>query len=193
MTLVERIRARLLAKLPEGGVFRRDRASFFFRLFTAIARELARVDERATELLTQAPPWLSVELLPEWERVLGLPSTGSIGARQLAVGAKLGDQGGCSIPYMRSLAVLLGYDIEITEYLPWQCGISSCVDPLVGDAWMATWTVTYASGLLDSLLQSTLIAARPNHTVVHFVVDGDLLVMDGELVTFDGETVIVSP
>ena len=188
MTLVQRYLARLLAKLPDGTAFRRDILGYIARLFAAFAQEFARIDARATSVLAEAPPWLSVELLPDWERVLGLPATGSVSDRQLAVGAKILDQGGCSIDYMKSLATLLGYDIEITEYLPWRCGISSVADPLVSDAWMATWTVTYMSALNDALLEATLIAARPDHTVVAFerhfypTIDGNYLSIDGNRV-----------
>jgi hypothetical protein len=201
MTLTERFRERLLARLPEGAAFRRDAAgedpearpgSFFSRLFGVFAKEYALVDTRRETLLAEAAPWESVNLLPDWERVFALPSTGTTLARQAAVAARLLDQGGCSIPYFEALALSLGYPITITEYLPWRVGISSCIDPLIGQAWQATWTVTYPSGPYDSLLESTLIAARPAHTVLDFQVEGELLVIDGEVVFIDGEPVVIA-
>lgn len=190
MTLAERYRNRLLAKLPEGAVFRRDFESSTFKLLAALAKELGVIDARVEELLADSAPWESVELLPAWEHALGLPSTGTLEERQAAVAAKLADQGGCSIPYFVALGSALGYDIWITEYSVWRCGVSSCIDPITSTAWANTWTVHYLEGANDALLEQTMIRARPSHTYVHFT-KHYFLTMDGEQLTIDGEPLFV--
>jgi uncharacterized protein YmfQ (DUF2313 family) len=190
MNHIDRFRRRFLSKLPEGSAFRRDAESVFYKLFGALSQECVRIDDELAAVLAQAPPWESLDMLPDWERVLAIPASGSIPDRQAAVGAKIADQGGCSRDYFVALAATLGYDITITEYLPWRVGIATCVDPLIGIRWQSTWTVTYASGPRDALLKATLIAARPAHTCIHFVVDGDALVVDGDVVTSGGDVVI---
>jgi uncharacterized protein YmfQ (DUF2313 family) len=190
MTLVERIRARLVAKLPEGAAFRRDADSVLRGALAAMAEEFARIDTRSDEALAEAAPWESVELLPDWERLFGLPGTGSLSERQAAVTARLSDQGGCSRPFFIALAATLGYEITIEEYLPWRCGISSCIDPMVGPAWMSTWTVHYFSGANDAGLESLLVRARPAHTLVRFE-QHSYLMIDGEYLTIDGERVYI--
>jgi uncharacterized protein YmfQ (DUF2313 family) len=179
MDLASRYLGRLLSKLPAGDAFRRDVDATLTKAFSATAKEFARVHETLDSLWAEATPWTSELLLPAWERVLALPSTGTLAERRAAVAAKLLDQGGVSIPYYTSLAAALGYDIWIDEYMPAEIGVAVCGDALYGEAWMATWTVHYVSGAQDELIEATLTRARLAHTRVlfeshdYFAIDDD--------------------
>jgi uncharacterized protein YmfQ (DUF2313 family) len=92
------------------------------------------VDSRAADLLEiESDPRLTVELLPDWERAWGLPdpcvtAPQGIVARRQALLMKMTMLGGQSRQFYIDVATRLGYTITITEYLPYQCGISRVGD-----------------------------------------------------------------
>lgn len=124
--------AQLQALLPSGVAWPREPEAVLTRLLAAWAEELARVDRRAGDLLREADPRATLELLPDWERVAGLPdacapsAASTIQERRAALVARLTSTGGQSVAYFRDLAAALGYDaIEITEYRPFTVGRST--------------------------------------------------------------------
>jgi len=147
-----------LASLPLGEVWPRARSSTLYKvvrgLMGAVERWAARV---ASFLLIEAFPPASFNLLPDWERVLGLPepcfpAAQSIEERRLQVLEKLRRRPGAqSRAYFIDLARRLGYyedgpspyqlpielpgelgrlnQATITEYRPFMFGVSRCGDP----------------------------------------------------------------
>ncbi len=135
----------LLQLLPPGRAWSRDRGSVLAQLIGGMAEEFARVDARAGVLVDEADPRTALELLPEWERVAGLPDTctgrpDNVGERQIALAVKLAAQGGQSIRYFTSLAEQLGYFVEITETSPAAIGMR-CDGRLNGEPWAFAWRV----------------------------------------------------
>ena len=65
----------LRSLLPRGKAWNFDLESNFLKLVFSFAVEMARVSNRALELITQVDPRTTTELLSDWERVLGLPDT----------------------------------------------------------------------------------------------------------------------
>lgn len=63
----------LLALLPPGAALVREPGSPLVRVLGVTAAELARVDARAEQLLLEADPQETAEMLSDWERALGLP------------------------------------------------------------------------------------------------------------------------
>lgn len=63
--------------------------SLLFTLFAANADELGRLEARTTDLLNEADPTTAVELLPDYEAELELPSTGTNAERQARIVARL--------------------------------------------------------------------------------------------------------
>lgn len=123
-----------LALLPRGRAWPRDAGTTIRRFWHAVAEGLARVHARS-EVLTriEADPHLTFEVLPDWERVAGLPDEctavgTTLAERRLALVAKLGSRGGQSIAYFQGLATSLGYDVTITEIRPFVAGFSMCGD-----------------------------------------------------------------
>lgn len=104
----------LFSLLPKGLAWARRQDSHMGRLLQAVADVFVRVDERMRSVLREIDPRQAVELLPDYERVLGLPDPciseeQSIAQRQAAAYAKLTAQGGASKPYFIKLAADMGY------------------------------------------------------------------------------------
>lgn len=102
-----------------------------------------RVDARAADLLNEADPRTTLELLEDWERVAGLPDTcisspDNIPERQVALTSRLNDRGGQSRAYFIELAASLGYVVTIDEFTPFRCG-DTCGKPCYGEDWVYTW------------------------------------------------------
>lgn len=89
MDLADAYRRALQALLPPGSIWRRDLNGILAELLLAAGDEMARVDARGVDLLNEADPRTTKELLPDFERVLGLPSTGTLDARRAIVTALL--------------------------------------------------------------------------------------------------------
>jgi uncharacterized protein YmfQ (DUF2313 family) len=138
--------------LPTGPVWPRDLETTLVQFFGAPAEEMVRVLGRDCDLLDEAYPCGGdSELLPEWERLLGLPDECTqdiadewpIAMRQAVVCAKLAAQGGQTIAYYIELAAIYGFTITITEHTAWIMGCTSFCDARVGTSphW---WTVSCA-------------------------------------------------
>ena len=181
----------LQSLLPRGLAWPRTADSYLGRLLSSFAEEFTRVDQRVDDLLGEADPRTTLELLPDWERLAGLPDPcvtveQTVEQRQSALVTKLTMQGGQSRQYYIDMADSLGYEgTEIEEYFPFTCE-SYCDEFLNSLADRHTWTIYLDSdgGLevmtcespCDSFLQSfgdEVIECRinqykPAHTAVLF-------------------------
>lgn len=148
----------LLALLPLGEVWPRSAGSPLVQVMTGLASVVARWADRVGYfLLVEAFPPTSNYLLPDWERVLGLPepcfpAAQTFEERQLQVRDKLARRpGGASRVYFTGIATRLGYhmpgpggsdlsvtldaqlgrldQIRIVEHRPFMAGLSRCGDP----------------------------------------------------------------
>ncbi|WP_350649533.1 putative phage tail protein [Pseudomonas sp. HY13-MNA-CIBAN-0226] len=140
-------REQLKQLLPPGQAFPRDPGTTLHDLLDGMSIELARIDARGRALPLEANPGSSNELLPDWERVAGLPDRCSgvleetIQGRRNALLTKLSSTGGQSIPYFISVAAALGYQVTITEFLPFRVGRSVVGDALTNGDWAFAWQV----------------------------------------------------
>ncbi len=133
--------------LPRGRVWHRGWGTVQAEDLLTLMPTWARLDARAGNLLTDAFPCTTDELLPEWEATLGLPDpcTGplpTIQQRVLAVCAKFSNTGGQSMQYFIDLAETLGFKITITTYSVFRTGLSRIGDPLNAPAFAFAWGVT---------------------------------------------------
>lgn len=125
----------MMALLPLGHAWPRSISSVLVQTVIGLTKFWGYVDSRAGDLLEiESDPRKTTELLPEWERAWGLPdpcvkAPQSIEARRLALVIKMTMLGGQSREFFIAVAEALGYEITITEYLPYICGIS-----FVGDS-----------------------------------------------------------
>jgi uncharacterized protein YmfQ (DUF2313 family) len=123
-----------LRLLPHGAAWPRHPLSTLVQTCEGLSDYWGFVDGRAADLLEiESDPRTTTELLPDWERNWGLPdpcvkAPQSIEARRLALVLKMTMLGGQSRQFFIDVAAALGYTIYITEYLPYQCGISRVGD-----------------------------------------------------------------
>lgn len=177
--------------LPQGVIWPRDPASTLARVLHALAEDLARLDQRSDDLMDEADPRTSFELLPDWERVCGLPDVCSelgenLDRRRAAVAARLTASGGQSRAFFMGLAQAHGYQVDIQEFHPFRAGISRAGDRARDSDWAHTWqvaapeTTTFpfkaGGGAAGDRLQSwgndklecVIGRARPAHTTCLF-------------------------
>lgn len=177
--------------LPRGRIWHRGWGTAQAQYILTLMPTWVRLNNRASNLITDAFPCTTQELLPEWEDTLGLPDqcTGplpTIQQRQAAVCAKFTADGGQSIAYYEELAARLGYKVTIKQYAPFRAGKNRAGDPVYGAAWAYAWavigplsTITYfragqstAGEPLatwgNQLLECTIREYAPAHTVPIF-------------------------
>ncbi len=126
--------------LPQGQAWNRDPDSTLTKVLSVFSQILGTVHSRGLDLLDEADPRTTAEMLLDWEYVAGLPdgctlTSGTLQERRAALVQRITGRGGQSRPYYLSLAQALGYDIEITEYRPFICGASECGVGQVPDAY----------------------------------------------------------
>ncbi len=141
----------LQALLPPGDAWTREPDANLTRLLLALAQSLARADARAADLIEEADWRTTSELLPDWERVAGLPDLcvddqfQTVAERRRWLVSRMTMRGGQSKAFFISLAAGLGYSITIEECRPFICGLSACGDPLGQDDQWSTWIVHMAA------------------------------------------------
>lgn len=133
---VDAYHAQLVALSPQGLAWNVEEGSEYSDLLYVFAKALAVFDSKLTDIfLKELNPLTATELLPDWERLLGLPDTCSpadqaLQQRREAAYAKWIMRGGQSKAYFIALASAMGYDITIDTYSPFVCGLSQCGYPL---------------------------------------------------------------
>lgn len=137
--------------LLQGKAWTREVGAVLTNLLTGFAQEFARVDARADDLLNEADPRTTYELLEDWERVAGLPDPcvtidQTIAQRRIALESKLTMQGGQSRQYFIDLAESTGYPAAtIDEFSPFICGENACGDALWSEADRFVWQLNLPS------------------------------------------------
>lgn len=145
----DQYREALQALLPPGIAWTREDGTRLTTLLDAWAQEFGRLDARADALIEETDPRTALELLPDWERAVGLPDecTGiaeGIPARRLGATAKLTMRGGQRPGYFVELAAALGFTVAIDEFTSFDAGADVGTD-LNGDDWRHTWRVRLES------------------------------------------------
>ena len=138
--------AALQAMLPPGRAFTREPDALLTKLLGALAAMLLAVQIKLENLLLQADPRMATDMLPDWERLLGLPDSCApagqqLADRQRAAYQRLVEQGGQSRAYFIGIAELLGESgVGITEFKRFTCA-SQCDYALNGEADLFAWRV----------------------------------------------------
>lgn len=185
----EQYLAQLQALLPQGAAWSREAGAVLTELLHAFAEEFARADARAEQLVDEADPRTTLELLAGWERIAGLPDPcmgegPTIAERRASLLQKLIAIGGASRSYFIAVAEVLGFTVTITEYT--KHTVQHKVDsPIYGEQWNFVWQVnaplnterahTVQSGVDEPLgtfgnepLECVIQALKPAHTFVRF-------------------------
>jgi uncharacterized protein YmfQ (DUF2313 family) len=118
------------SELPQGAAWSRDPDGGLMRWVDGCAQVWGDVSTRAdTLIMVESDPTRAVEMLDDWERNYGLPDPClmtilSLGERRNALVQKVTIQGGVSRQFFIDYARSLGYQISISEYVPFQFGLS---------------------------------------------------------------------
>lgn len=121
MATSEDYRLALAGLPPPGLALSRDPGAVLQRLFGAFAVEGARIDQAAAGMIDEAVPSLASALLPDWERVLGLPdpldATPAVllDARRAAAAARLTANAEPTPLNITAALADLGYVVTIEE------------------------------------------------------------------------------
>ncbi|MCJ2067743.1 DUF2313 domain-containing protein [Methylobacterium sp. J-030] len=117
--------------LPTGAAWDRDPNGALGLLISALGQVWGDVDTQALGLLQiETDPRFTLQLLGDWERAFGLPDpcipvVQTLPERRAALVQKMTLHGGQSRAFFIGIAAALGYAITITEYVPFQFGLSS--------------------------------------------------------------------
>lgn len=137
--------AYLKGLLPEGPIWPRLPGTRLAALLDGMAAELSRVHNRGIDLLEEADPRTTYELLRGWERVYGLPDectvagAETIAERRLRVAQKEIALGGQDPAYYIGIADKLGYPgALVTEFDPYDCE-SDCEAYVFPEDWRFVW------------------------------------------------------
>lgn len=186
-------RSQLASLLPRGAAWPRAADSVLGRTLHAVADELARIDARVADLLDEADPRTTLELLSEWERAFGLPEKcltlpDTLAERRSNLHEKVTRIGGQARAYFIDVAARIGFVITITEFRPFTVD-DTVDDAIYGIDWTFAWRVnapevtvrffTTNSGVDEALsdwgnhtLECVLTRLKPAHTHVQFAYGG---------------------
>ena len=157
--------------LPRGRVWHRGWGTTQAAHLLTLMPTWAALDARAGELIPDAFPCTTTELLPEWEATLGLPDPcvqpplSTLQQRQAAVCAKFVARGGQSREYFIGIAASLGYEIEIETFTPFYASHGTANEPLNGPEWAFAWQVTVHSALQVTYFRASASSANDPLTV----------------------------
>lgn len=192
----DQYRQQLKALLPPGKALPREPGTTLDALLDAMAAELVRVDARADDLVDEAVPSTTTQLLADWERVAALPDTcvanqaQTVPQRRAALISKLASRGGQSPAYFIAVAAALGFEVTITEFRPFRAGMSEAGDALTNGDWVFTWRVNgpevtvieFRAGQNaagdplrswgNEALECRLSHNKPSHTILQFAYGG---------------------
>lgn len=160
---------------PTGVLWPTEDSTTWVKLLEALAQEYARTDSSSVEFVQESFPDTTSTLLPNWERMLGLPDVFSdpdatIDERRNTVIAKMQARGGQSADYLSSVIDALGYVNSIQECTPFAADISQTGDYLFDESWMYYFIVTVQGPVPDQdLFEARVRSLQPAHTVSIFV------------------------
>jgi uncharacterized protein YmfQ (DUF2313 family) len=157
--------------LPQGPIWPRESgdAPWWDALISALAAEFGRIHEDAQRLLSI---WIDIpdEWLEDFERLLGLSSgvlTNS--QRRSQINAKFAQNSGISFPDIDATAATWGATVAQHQFSLFLMNQGAMGDPLRGEQWLATITITYV-GATDPALEAALRAAVPPNNSIIFAV-----------------------
>jgi len=184
-------RQALLGLLPQGAIWPRDPSAMPWQIANVWAPTFQRSADRAANLLIDAFPSTTNELLPEWEETLGLPDpcageSPTVAQRRNQVLARLSDTGGSSVSDLVQFAATLGYAITITQFAAAAADILVADGPANDPPWAYVWRVNAAQTTVtyfeadqsfadeplatwgNGVLECEISARAPAHTIVQF-------------------------
>jgi uncharacterized protein YmfQ (DUF2313 family) len=150
----------LAALLPSGPAWATEDVTETLSLqLNAWAQEFSRIQARADVLIEEADPRITYELLTDYERIFGLPTACMYGIEQTveqrheALVSQMISVGGQSRAYFIALALAAGFIITITEFKPFDVGMT-VADLIYGPDWYFAWQVNAPTTTVTSFMVS---------------------------------------
>lgn len=162
--------------LPPGPAWDVEQSVNAKQLLLAWATEFARVQADIDRLIDETDPRTTSDLLPDYERIFGLPTDCTAGTdltlqqRRAALVSQMTSTGGQSRAYFIALAAAVGYTITITEFRP-HTVMSDVTVPIYGIEWAHIWQVNNSNN------------PPPQYLTVQGAVNEPLAVWAGNLLT----------
>lgn len=135
----------LIDLLPPGPAWNREAEGVMAKVLHGFSEVFTRIHNRALELISEADPRTTIELLTAWERVAGLPEPcidfpTTIQGRKDALLEKITRRGRQDRQYYVDIAASIGFAITVTEFQPFVVGMT-VGQPIFGQAWRWAWQV----------------------------------------------------
>lgn len=135
---IQKYKQLLIDLLPKGRLWDTINQPELERLLEITATEFDRVDARAQDALFEVDPRQTIELLEDWERLLGLPDECTPDdadevTRRDQIVQKYTNVGGISAAFYEYLIAQLGFEATVTNPLPFRVGKSVVGDALTND------------------------------------------------------------
>lgn len=148
----------LQALLPKGPAWEDDDPE----LLNAWSQEFARIQARIDNLIDEADPRTTFELLLDYERIFGLPTDCMTGVeqnlqqRRNALVTQMITIGGQSRAYFIALAAMAGFAITITEFDPFT--VASTVNEYIyGMDWWFAWQINAPQQSVNYFLMTSAV------------------------------------
>lgn len=155
---VKEIYKRIVEDLwPTGLAWRqvREEGSFLNKMSCLLSSEVQRIDERIADLVREADPKTTFEMIDDWEEFLNIPDEctpedydPSLFERRLRICQKLLTGGGQTAEFYILIAGQLGYDtdvLDVKDFKDFRVGSSQVGDRLTNGSNPATgWAYTFA-------------------------------------------------
>ena len=172
--------AALQALLPRGRVWPRDPSSTQWQVLAGLSKVYERSSDRAAQLITDAFPTSTIELLAEWEATLGLPDPcagelPTLAQRRAQVVTRLTQTGGQSAAYFQQLARDLGFDVTVENDAPFRVGQSSVGDHVGLEDWFFRWVVETALVTLQRFRAGQSVVGEPLQTWGNAVLECEIV------------------
>ena len=181
----------MLALMPRGRIWPKDADATQAATAQGITGAYVQQTARANNLLVDAFPGSTTELLPEWESTLGLPDpcmgdNPTLQQRRAQVVARLTTNGGQNAAFYIAYAAALGFQITVTNYAPFRAGQSKAGQQLGTTDWFFTWSINapqntvthFAAGQStageplatwgNEVLECEMENLKPAHTILQF-------------------------
>ena len=161
----ENYQQQFLDLLPPGPAWNRELDGVLAKMFHGLAEVLARVHNRALELIIEVDPRTTNQLLAAYERVAGLPEScvetpTTLEGRRTALTEKLTRRGRQDRQYLIDAAAGIGFAITITEFQPYTAGLPVGL-PIYGQAWQWAWQVNAPDESITFIFRAGSTAGSP--------------------------------
>lgn len=163
----------VFALLPTGPAWPREAGTWLYRFVQGFVEEFARVHARVEDLLREMDPRTTIELIGEWETMVGLPdpcitAPQTLQARRDAVVAQLTTVNGQNEAYYINLAAGIGYTITITYPALHTWRVNA---PETTVRWARAGVAVAGDRVREwgnDVLECAISHRKPSHTVLEF-------------------------